>query len=157
MTKKKTIPKFLIGILSLEDLTTVANTITEAEKKTSGEIRISLREKRHRKEKKMNLFSLAHQEFHKLGMEKTHDHTGILLYFLFEDRGFQILADKGIYAKIPQTTWDKIAEDISLHLKQGNFCKGICHGIEECSKLLSREFPIKPDDINEIPNDVSIS
>ncbi len=157
MSEKKKIPKFLRGILTNEDLSRIADAIKEVEKKSSGEVRVSIHEKKHRKEKHLTLIDLAAKEFHKLGMQKTKEGTGVLLYFLFSERKFQILADAGIYSKVPQLKWDEIALDISNHFKSGKFFDGIHYGIDECGKLLAKEFPVRHDDVNELPNEVSIS
>ena len=39
---------------------------------------------------------------------------------------------------------------------KGNFCKGIIYGIDEIGSLLSKHFPIKPDDTNELSNKVAL-
>lgn len=154
---QRSTPKFLRGILSDEDFTRVAERIGQVEKKTSGEVRISIREKRDRKEKELDLFSLAAKEFHRLGMQKTRHATGILLFILFEEKKLQILADAGIYVKVPQSKWDEIARDISSHFKNGKFGDGMCCGIDEMGKLLGEHFPIESDDKNELSDEVSIS
>lgn len=157
MSKSRRIPSFLRGLLNEDDMQRITDTIASVEKKTSGELRVSIREKRHRSEKELDLAGVAANEFRRLEMDKTRDATGVLLFFLFSDRKFQILADTGIYTRVPQATWDAIAVDISTHLRAGRFGDGICYGVDECGKLLAREFPIQAGDVNELSNDVSIT
>ncbi len=157
MAEKQSIPKFLRGILDRADLERIADTVRSVEATTSGEIRVSIREKRHRKEGTMSLMDIALSDFRRLGMHNTKEGTGVLLFILFSERQLQILADKGIYARLPQEGWDRLAVEIASHFRSGKFADGICHGLRECGALLAREFPHRPDDVDELPDDVSIS
>jgi uncharacterized membrane protein len=139
-----------------EDLSAIASAIGEAEKTTAGEIRVSIRQKRKWREKKRTIEEMARQEFRLLGMTKTKDRTGILIFLLLEDKKFFILADDGIHTKVEDGTWDKIANEMSDHFSQKNFRLGIIHGIRSVGVELSKYFPRKSDDINELPNDVHV-
>jgi uncharacterized membrane protein len=140
-----------------EDLDAIAVAIGEAEKTTAGEIRVSIRQKRKWREKQRTIEELARHEFHLLGMNKTKDRTGILIYLLLEDKKFFILADEGIHLKVEDGTWDRIAREMSDHFSQKNFRKGILHGIVSVGSELAKFFPRKSDDTNELPNDVHIA
>jgi uncharacterized membrane protein len=139
-----------------EDLAAVASAIGEAEKTTAGEIRVSIRQKRKWREKKRTIEELARLEFSGLGMTKTKDRTGILIFLLLEDKKFYILADDGIHAKVVDGTWDKIAKEMSDHFSQKNFRSGIIHGVTSVGMELTKFFPRKSDDTNELPNDVQV-
>jgi len=142
--------------LNDDELLRISNKVKEEEKKTAGEICVSIKEKRSLFEKKKNLQQLAEQEFFKLAIDKTRDKTGILIFFLLEAREFQILADSGIHKKVPEKTWDNIKDEMQLHFLDGKFSEGIIHGIEKIGKILSEHFPVKPDDTNEISNRVNL-
>ncbi|PID56598.1 MAG: hypothetical protein CR986_10115 [Ignavibacteriae bacterium] len=139
-----------------DDFLRISNKITEAELITSGEIRVSIREKKKFSERNKNIRELAESEFYKLNMHKTRDKTGILLFFLLSERQFYILADKGINEKVVTDTWQGVGNDIQENFKNGYFSKGIICGIEKVSKILSKHFPIKEDDTNELSNKVQI-
>jgi uncharacterized membrane protein len=139
-----------------EDLTAVSSAIGEAEKTTSGEIRVSIRQKRRWRERKLGIEELARHEFESLGMMKTRDRTGILIFLLLEDRRFFILADEGIHTRVEDGTWAEIAEEMSSHFSQKKFKAGIIHGVQAVGSVLAKFFPRKSDDINELPNDVSV-
>ena len=139
-----------------EDLSAIASAIGEAEKTTAGEIRVSIRQKRKWREKKHTIEEMARKEFRLLGMTKTKDRTGILIFLLLEDKKFFILADDGIHTKVEDGTWDKVANEMSDHFSQNNFRLGIIHGIQSVGVELSKYFPRKSDDINELPNDVHV-
>jgi uncharacterized membrane protein len=139
-----------------EDLSAIASAISEAEKTTAGEIRVSIRQKRKRRERKLTVEEMARQEFHLLGMTKTKDRTGILIFLLLEDKKFFILADDEIHTKVEVGTWDRIAKEMSNHFSQKNFRQGILHGVHSVGVELSKFFPKKSDDTNELPNDVHV-
>ena len=143
-------------IFTKEDLTAIASAIGKAEKTTAGEIRVSIRQKRRWTEKKRTIEEIARKEFHLLGMTKTKNRTGILIFLLLEDKKFFILADDGIHAKVKEGTWEKIATEMSNHFSQKNFPMGIIHGVASVGEELSRFFPKKTDDTDELPNDVRV-
>ena len=139
-----------------DELLRISNKIKEMEKTTAGEICVSIKEKRSLLEKKKSVRELAEKEFFKLGVANTRDKTGILIFLLLANRSFYILADSGINEKVPLGTWDKIKDEIQKNFSHGEFCKGIIFGIEEVGKILSKHFPIKPDDTNELSNRVNL-
>jgi uncharacterized membrane protein len=143
-------------IFSKEDLKKISDKIAEIEKSTSGEIRVSIREKRSLIERKLTLFDMALREFYRLGMDKTRDQTGVLVYVLLSERKLQIVADKGINEKVENETWQKIADKIAEQFKSGKYLDGIINGLDEIGKILYTHFPIKPDDKNELSNEVEI-
>ncbi len=144
-------------LFTSEDLNAIAAAIGEAEKTTAGEIRVSIRQKRKWREKKLTIEDLARHEFHLLGMTKTKERTGMLIYLLLEDRKFFILADEGIHAKVEDGTWDRIAREMSDHFSQKNFRKGILHGVASVGKELATYFPRTGDNVNELPDDVHVA
>ncbi len=132
----------------------ISNKIAEVELITSGEVRVSIRDKRKFSERNDNIRSLAEKEFYRLNMHQTRDKTGILLFFLLGERQFYILADAGINEKVDQSVWDEASKEIQKYFRNGYFSKGIISGIEKVGKILSDHFPIKPDDVNELTNKV---
>ena len=143
--------------LNDDELLRISNKIKLWEKQTAGEICVSVKEKRPFLQKKKLLRQLAEDEFYRLGVNKTRDATGILIFLLLEERQFYILADKGINEKVPPDTWDKIKDQMQIFFIKGEFSKGIIYGVEEVGKILNAHIPIKPDDTNELSNRVNIT
>jgi uncharacterized membrane protein len=142
--------------LSKEELDSLSNHIAEIEKFTSGEIRICFKKNTAWAERKLSSREMAVKEFHKLGMHNTKHKTGVLLYILFKDRKFEIVADKGINDKIPAEKWEVIKNHLTNEFKSGNFKSGIIKSLDEIKEVLIKEFPRKDDDINELSNDIVI-
>ena len=139
-----------------DDFLRISNSISETELITSGEIRISIKEKRSFSDRNRNIRDIAENEFYKLNMHQTRDKTGVLLLFLLGEREFYILADEGINEKVDPNTWENVSIGIQEEFKNGYFTEGIITGIEKVGQILSEYFPIKPDDTNELTNKVVI-
>lgn len=149
--------EWLNKYLTEDDLGKIKEEIAQVEKYTCGEIRLSLREKRSLWEKLYKPHELAVKDFEKLGIANTRDNTGILIFLLFEERYFDVLADEGIYEKIPDEVWNKLEAKLKDEFSNGDFFKGIMHIIEHMGEVLSREFPRKADDVNELPDEVVVN
>jgi uncharacterized membrane protein len=148
--------RLIYHFLNDDELLRISYKIKEAEKKTAGEICVTVREHRHLRNRKKSVKELAQNEFLRLGIGKTRDKTGVLIFILLEGRQFYILTDTGINEKVPQSTWDKIKDEMQNMFINGEFCKGILYGINEVGNILALHFPVKPDDTNEISDKVQI-
>lgn len=124
--------------------------VGEAEKETSGEIRIHIETTCSG-----NVLDRAAFVFNRLGMEKTADRNGVLFYLAVQDRKFAILGDSGINAKVPKGFWDCISELLTKNFKEGKFTEGLSEGIILAGKQLQRHFPYAKDDVNELADDIS--
>ena len=149
--------KILYRLFNDDDFLRISESIKEAESKTAGEIKISIKEKRDFSQKKKSLIELASLEFARLGMNNTRDKTGILLFLLLNEKKFYILADEGINKKVEQKVWNEIRDRMQADFSRGHFTKGILLGINEVGKILASHFPIKSDDVNELSDKVEIN
>ena len=139
-----------------DELLRITNKIRECEKNTSGEICVSIKEHKTFLQRRKTVSELAKREFVRLGIGKTRDKTGILIYLLLEERQFFILADTAINKKVDEYTWHFIKDGMQEFFIKGMFSKGILYGVEETGKVLAEHFPVKPDDKNEISDRVII-
>lgn len=137
-----------------DELLRISNKIKAEEAKTAGEICVSIKEHRSFLQRNKPVRQLAEEEFFKLGIDKTRDKTGIIIFFLLEAREFYILADEGINRKVAEKTWDKIKDEMQNHFLEGRFSEGIIHGVDSVGKILSKNFPVNKDDTNEISDRV---
>ncbi|MDP2302519.1 MAG: TPM domain-containing protein [Ignavibacteria bacterium] len=143
-------------ILNDDELLRISKKIKEKKKITSGEIVVSIKERSSLSFKKKTVRELAELEYNRIGINKTRDNTGILLYFLLERREFYILADSAINEKVSDDLWDSVKGRMETFFKNGEFCKGIISAVDEVGDILAKHFPIKPDDTNEISNKVIV-
>lgn len=145
------------SFLSKQDLTAVAAAIGEAEKRTSGEIRVAIRQRRSKKEKSLSVEHLARHEFIHLGMMKTQERTGILIFILLESKEFFILADEHINQKVAPRSWDSVADAMARQFAKKEFRQGLLDAVRSVGDHLATHFPAKPGDTNELSNEVDIS
>ena len=94
--------------------------------------------------------------FYDKGLYKTRDQTGVLFFISLFEHKVWVLADKGIYEKIKQETLQKYAHDVALGIKTGKAAEALCSEIRSVGKILAEHFPIKPEDINELSNEVIV-
>ena len=140
----------MIKFFNKEEEARIVAAIRQAESGTSGEIRVHL-EKHH----KGTALEEAARVFHQLGMGKTEARNGVLLFIAPEQKTFAILGDQGINAVVPPDFWKEERDLIQTHFRQGAFCEGICLAVGQVGEKLKIHFPIKSDDINELPDEIS--
>lgn len=145
------------NFLSKQDLKDIADEIADQEKRTSGEIRVAVRQRRSRKERSMTVEQLARHEFVHLGMVKTKERTGILVFILLEAREFFILADEHINEKVGPDTWQSLAQAMAGTFARKEYRQGLLDAVRSVADHLAQHFPIRPGDKNELPNAVDIS
>lgn len=138
------------SILTEAQERTIIESIRTAEKNTSGEIRVHMED-----HCSGELMDRATEIFEHLDIQKTKDRNGVLLYFAVKDHKVAILGDKGINAVVEEDFWDDKLKRIVEYFKQGAFQAGICHTVEEVGLKLKKHFPIKGDDKNELPDEIS--
>jgi len=136
--------------LSTEKQLDIVQAITDAEKATSGEIRVHLDSKC-----KGEVRDTAAYVFKKLKMHKTALRNGVLIYVAVNDRKFAILGDVGINTKVPEGFWDQIKETLADNFVKGDFASGLTQGIKMVGDKLKVYFPTMANDTNELSNEIS--
>ncbi|EDM35596.1 hypothetical protein PBAL39_03604 [Pedobacter sp. BAL39] len=138
-----------MGIFTELEQELIANAIAEAEKTTSGEIRIAVD-----KHCSGDAFEKATAYFSKLGMDKTSRHNGVLIYLAHADHKFAIIGDKGINKVVPPDFWEMTQIAMKAHFAGGNIAQGIIAGIVLAGEKMANFFPYEGGDVNELPNDI---
>ena len=90
--------------------------------------------------------------FAKLRIWDTTHNNGVLIYLLLADRDVEIVADRGIDAKVGAAGWQKICTEMEADFKTGNFERGVIRGIEAVSRQLAKHFPAHGGGPNELPD-----
>ncbi len=90
--------------------------------------------------------------FSQLRIWDTAHNNGILIYLLLADRQVEIVADRGIDAKVGTAGWEKICTDMEADFRLRKFGSGSVRGIEAVSQQLARFFPAHGQGINELPD-----
>ncbi|MEP2689722.1 TPM domain-containing protein [Maribacter dokdonensis] len=128
----------------------IVNAILEAEKNTSGEIRVHIEahtDKDH--------YERAKEVFHLLKMDNTKQENGVLIYVAVHDKKFVICGDKGIDNVVPKDFWQTTRNSIQKHFEKGAFKEGLVAGVLKAGEELRSHFPWQSDDTNELSNEIS--
>ncbi len=137
-------------LLKSVDVDRVKAAIAEAERATSGEVRVSV----------TRFFwgsvrRAAERAFARLGMTKTKDRNAVLFFIVPARKKFVVFGDVGIHAKVGQEFWDCVAGLMTEHFKKGEFTEGLVKGIGEAGRQLAAHFPYDAAaDVNELADDV---
>ncbi len=94
----------------------------------------------------------AIEVFSRLRIWDTEDNAGVLVYLLLADRRVEIVADRGIHARVGTAAWDAICGEMQTAFAAGRFEAGAILGIEAISDLLAAHFPPGEENPNELPD-----
>jgi len=94
----------------------------------------------------------AVEQFLVQNLHTTKGRTGVLIYASFAERFAEVIADEGIYKKVPASTWEDVVGELTNHLARGSATEGFLRAIERCGKILAKHFPPGMVDKNELPN-----
>jgi uncharacterized membrane protein len=117
----------------------ITEAIAEAEKHTTGEIRVyvshhKVHDPRH---------AAAHQ-FVKLGLDKSKHRNAVLIFIAPESQNFAVIGDEAVHARCGEPCWESIAGAMRDYFRQGKFTEGVIHGIGTAGRLLTEHFPSRP-------------
>lgn len=94
----------------------------------------------------------AEDLFAELGVWDTEHNSGVLIYVQLVDRRIEIVADRGIAAKVAQAEWDTVCRAMEESFRRGRYLEGALEGIERVSRHLARHFPARGANPNELPD-----
>lgn len=133
-------------------MSAIEQAIAESERQHGGEVRFAaepaldtsaLLAGQTARERAIEVFSL-------LRLWDTSERNGVLIYLLLADRDIEIVADRGVHAKVAPAEWEGICRTMELALKGGRNGEAVVTGIQRVSALLARHFPRRADDRNEL-------
>jgi uncharacterized membrane protein len=90
--------------------------------------------------------------FSHLRIWDTAHNNGVLIYLLLADRKVEIVADRGIDAKVGPQGWQAICKTMETDFRGGNFSGGVIRGIQAVSRELTKHFPRHGKGPNELPD-----
>jgi uncharacterized membrane protein len=86
------------------------------------------------------------------GVWDTEENSGILIYVQLADRRVEILADRGIAARVPQAEWDAICRGMEQAFRAGQWRQGALQAVARAGELLAIHFPAGASNPNELPD-----
>lgn len=94
----------------------------------------------------------ALQQFLAQNLHTTKGRTGVLVYVSDAERYAEVIADNGIYEKVPQNVWDDLIADLTAKIGRGDRVQGLISAAERCGDILAEHFPPGPLGEDELPN-----
>lgn len=96
----------------------------------------------------------AREVFARLRVWDTEENNGVLIHLLLADRAVEIVADRGVHARVGAGAWETICQRMEAAFRTGDFEAGTLAGIAAVSDLLTHEYPATPGTSrNELPNE----
>ncbi len=132
----------------------IEHAIAEVEQTHAGQIRFAV-------EEAMDLKALlagqsarerAIEVFSRLRVWDTEHNNGVLIYLLLADRDVEIVADRGVHAKLGQGAWEAVCQEMEAAFRQGRFEEGAIAGIRSMGAHLARHYPHSGTKTNELPD-----
>lgn len=140
-------------LLKKLDTPLIVSTISEVESKTTAELRIHLEDTVHGQD----VYTRAKYWFQELGMTKTTERNGVLLYIAVTDHKLAVLGDKGIYEKVSPDYWVSIKEQLISDFKAEQYTKGLISAVQNIGEVLIKYFPNHSGEKrDELSNEISL-
>ncbi len=136
--------------LSSTERERVKAAVRAAEARTSGEIRIHLDDA-----VVDEVMDRAAFVFTELEMHRTQDRNGALIYVSVSQHRAAVIGDIGIYEKLPHGFWNDTLHVMLQEFKKGQYCDGLCLGVERLGEQMRAHFPYERGDKNELSDDIS--
>jgi uncharacterized membrane protein len=126
-------PKKLIQQLHHDNIVAA---IHEAEQRTSGQIHVLISHK-----SVTDPVAAAQKEFVRLGMTKSAERNGVLIFVAPRTHKFAVIGDEGVHAKCGDEFWRELAKVMTDYFRKSEFTEGIIHGVRKAGELLAEHFP----------------
>jgi hypothetical protein len=136
-------------------LTHIRDVIREGERGHAGEICFAV-------EARFSILSVlnglktqarANQLFSMLRVWDTQDNSGVLLYLQLAERRVELIADRGIAARVDTRQWQKICDEFTADIRNGPADVAVLACIAKINALLSLHFPAEEDNPRELPDE----
>ncbi|TAJ76181.1 MAG: hypothetical protein EPO42_13135 [Gallionellaceae bacterium] len=132
----------------------IEHTIAQVEQTHAGQIRFAV-------EDALELSPLlvgqtarerAIEVFSQLRVWDTEHNNGVLIYLLLADRDVEIVADRGVHAKLGQTVWEAVCQEMEAAFRMGKFEEGVIAGVRGVGAHLAQHYPQVGAKTNELPD-----
>lgn len=94
--------------------------------------------------------------FQRFRVRSTAAGSGVLLYVSLFEHMVWVVGDAPINDKVPQSEWEQIRDRILGGFRRGDRAGGLCAAVARCSEILAEHFPPRPDDVDELTNELRI-
>jgi len=139
------------NFFTAEEQQLIIEAIQNAERMTSGEVRVFVESKCSY----MDAIDRAAELFFQLEMQKTDDRNAVLLYVAMKDRQLAVFGDEGIHKRVGNDYWSTEVKKMISNFNRENYAAGIAEVVKDIGTALTKNFPFNNDtDKNELPDDI---
>jgi len=139
------------NFFTAEEQQLIIGAIQNAERMTSGEVRVFVESKCSY----MDAIDRAAELFFQLEMQKTDDRNAVLLYVAMKDRQLAVFGDEGIHKRVGNDYWSTEVKKMISNFNRENYAAGIAEVVKDIGTALTKNFPFNNDtDKNELPDDI---
>jgi putative membrane protein len=92
------------------------------------------------------------EQFLAQNLHTTKGRTGVLIFVSVAERFAEVIADEGIYKKVPPETWEEVVDGLTGAIREGRAADGFVDAIKQCGAVLAKHFPPGKADRDELPN-----
>ena len=139
------------NFFTAEEQQLIIDAIHNAERMTSGEVRVFVESKCSY----MDAIDRAAELFFQLEMQKTDDRNAVLVYVAMKDRQLAVFGDEGIHNKVGNEYWSTEVKKMISNFNRENYAAGIAEVVKDIGTALTKNFPFNNDtDKNELPDDI---
>ena len=136
---------------SQEDNHLIVKAIRQAEKSTSGEVRVFVESRCFWR----NAMDRAAEIFYLLKMEQTEQRNAVLVYIAMKDHQLAVFGDEGIHQKVGSDYWNRVVGEMLSRFNTNNYGIGISECVIQIGDALKSNFPYDSDtDRNELPDEI---
>ncbi len=133
-------------------LRSIEAAVKDSERRHRGEIRFAVEAALPLAQLRDSTRQRAREVFAQLDVWDTEENTGVLIYVQLLDRRIEIIADRGIAARVSQAEWDALCRAMESRFHSGEYLAGALEAIEGVTRILERHFPARDANPNELPD-----
>ncbi len=139
-------------------LMTIEKAVRESHKKHVGQVRFAVEGALHSAAllRGKSARERAIEVFSNLRVWDTEHNNGVLIYLLLADRDVEIVADRGIHAKVGSDEWEAICREMEAEFRRGRYESGAVRGVQRVTELLERHFPAPRSELDELPSSPTV-
>jgi uncharacterized membrane protein len=135
---------------SPEEQRLIVNAIREAERATSGEVRVFVESRCSY----VDAIDRALELFTEMGMHATAERNGVLVYVAIKDHQLAVLGDEGIHRKVGADYWRTEVQKMLRDFNREDYAKGIAGCVKDIGEALKAHFPYASNDRNELSDEI---
>jgi uncharacterized membrane protein len=152
-------PRWVRRVFTGPELDELARAVARAERLTSGELRVHLERRvpRDREGRVLAPLTRARDVFAGLGMARTAQRNGVLIYLALDDHALAIVGDEAVHARLGDAYWQRVRDLMVERLRAGRPAEAVLGAVDDVGRVLAEHFPPRPDDVDELPDRLSTS